>query len=677
MSFRKRFRIWGLVGAVAALGLVQCTNNPYPDADDRVKVRYRALPEPPKTLDPAVSYSSLEHKITANVYETLLEYHYLKRPYTLMPGLAEALPEPQALPDGGVMYTFRLRPGMRFQNDPCFELAGEGPEARRILASDVAFQIMRIGDPKVTSPVVSTFGKVRGFAEFSERLAKQREADPEFAEQRIDRQYAAVGGVTGLVVGGDYELSVVLDAPYPQLLYWFAMPFTAPVPWEAVQYYDGQDGRDFFKDHPVSTGPFMITVFDKQHRIVLEPNPNWYGALYPEWKAPGATYPSTGAPGDAEAGYLDPAYVGKPLPFLDRIEFRLEKEAIPTFNKTIQGYYDAGGVIRESFDSVIQEGDLSPDMAARGMALVKSVDPDVFYMGFNMADPVVGAAGGERSRKLRQAMSLAVDVHEFKRVFNNGRGVLANSPVPPGIFGYDAGYTNDFRGPDIPRARQLLEEAGYAGGIDPETGQPLELSFDLGNTDTRARVQTQFWVDAWKQIGLDVKIEATNYNRFREKVREGAYQIFQWGWIADYPDPENFLFLLYGENSNRKNPGAPNTANFENARYDALFKEMKDLPNGPRRQALIREMQTILEQERPWIELFHREAYALYHEWMFNVKPAGISFPAAKYVDLDPERRSELRKRWNEPVRWPAYVLAAAGVVLVVPGVFTFFRERQ
>jgi ABC-type transport system substrate-binding protein len=671
-----RVRVWGLASVVAALGLIHCTNNPYPDEDATGKIRYRALPEPPKTLDPAVSYSSLEHQINANVYETLLEYHYLKRPYTLMPGLAESVPQPESLRDGGVAYRFRLRPGMRFAQDPCFELGGEGRTTREIVAADVAFELMRIADPKVTSPVVSTFAKIRGFAAFSQRLTELREKDEAFGERRIDEQYAAAGGITGLVVR-DHELQVVLDAPYPQLLYWFAMPFTAPVPWEAVQYYDGQDGRDFFKDHPVSTGPYQITVYDKRHRIVLERNANWYGALYPEWKAPGAVYPAAGEPGDAEAGYLDPAYVGKPLPFLDRIEFRLEKESIPTFNKFLQGYYDAGGVIRESFDKVVSEGRLSPEMAARGMELVKSVDPDVFYMGFNMADPVVGSKGGDRSRKLRQAMCLAVDVDEFKRVFNNGRGVLANSPVPPGIFGYDASYSNPYRGPDVARAQQLLAEAGYPGGIDPETGAPLKLTFDVGDTSTRTRVQMQYWVDAWKQIGLDVSIEATDYNRFREKTREGSYQIFQWGWIADYPDPENFLFLLYGENASRRNPGAPNTANFENERYDALFREMKDLPNGERRLALIREMQAILEEERPWIELFHREAYALYHEWMHNVKPAGISFPVAKYVDIDPEIRAERRRAWNRPIRWPAYALAAMGVGVAIPGILTFFRERQ
>jgi ABC-type transport system substrate-binding protein len=675
MNARRSLR-WIAVIAWAAM-LPACTNNPYPDADDALKVRYLTLPGPPKTLDPAVTYSALEHKITSNVYETLLEYHYLKRPYELMPGLAADVPSPHPLPGGGVSYSFRLRPGMRYQSDPCFALGGEGRDTREILAADVAFEITRIADPVLASPVVTTFSKVEGFAAFAERLAARRESDPDFATLRPDEQYAAVGGIEGLRVHGPHALEVVLTEPFPQILYWFAMPFTAPVPWEAVAWYDGSDGRATFREHPISTGPFQISHYDKRSRIVLDRNPNWYGALHPEWRAPGTVYPEEGAPGDVEAGHLDERYRGRPLPMIDRIEFRLEKESIPVFNKFLQGYYDATGVIRESFDEVVHEGALSEDMVARGIRLVKSVEMDVRYIAFNMSDPLVGSRAGARGRKLRQAMSLAIDVDEYKRVFNNGRGIPAQSPIPPGLFGYEPDYRNPYRTLDLERAKALLAEAGYEDGIDPETGAPLRLQFDLGSTDTRTRVAMQFYLDAWRQLGLDVRLAATNYNEFRDKVRRGAYQIFSWGWIGDYPDPENFLFLLWGEMAQDRNPGAVNSANFVNERYDALFMRMQHLPNGPERLAIIREMRAILEEERPWIELLHSEGYALYHGWIHNVKPSGIEFPNAKYVDIEPAKRAALRDDWNRPVLWPAWALGALATAVVLPGIVTFFRERQ
>jgi ABC-type transport system substrate-binding protein len=668
-----RPRVAGWLAAFAAAGLASCTNNPYPESDDGVKVRYIALPSAIKDLDPAVTYNALDHAITANVYETLLEYHYLKRPYELMPGLAVSVPEAEPRPGGRVAYRFELRPGMRYQQDPCFAPA----EDREIVAADVAFELMRIGDPSVISPVVATFEKIEGFAEFTKRLVALREADPEFAKRRVDEQYAAAGGVTGIVVDGRYGLEVVLHEPYPQMLYWFAMPFTAPVPVEAVDYYDGEDGRPLFNEHPVSTGPFMLTRFEKHNRVVLERNPNWYGALHPEWRAPGTIYPTEGEAGDAEAGLLRADYAGKPLPFLDRVEFRMEKEDIPGFNKFLQGYYDASGIIQESFDRAVHQGQLSPEMQAAGMALAKSVDPSTSYIGFNMADPVVGAPAKHRGRKLRQAMSLAVDSVEFTRVFSNGRGVPAQSPIPPGIYGYDETYANPYRQPDLARARALLEEAGYPDGIDPRTQRPLHLSFDTGDPSTRGRLQYQFFVDSWRRIGLDVDLVATNYNEYQDKLRDGAYQIYIYGWIADYPDPENFLFLLWGPNANAKNPGAPNVSNFSDPRFDALFVAMKDMSNGPERMQRIAEMRAILERERPWIELVHREAYALYHGWIHNVKPAGLSLPNSKYIDIDPHERKARREQWNEPITWPAWVIAAALALLAAPAVTTYLRERQ
>ncbi len=672
------FRVLGslLLGLASGGALGACTNNPYPDADAERKVLYTVFREAPRTLDPAVAYTTASHQITGNVYDTLLEYHYLKRPYELIPSLAEAVPEPRPLPGGGVAYGFRLRPELLYQEDPCFALGGEGRTTRTVVAADVAFELMRIADPAVNSPVTEPFSNLAGFREFAKALAARREADPEFGERPPHEQYAEVGGLEGVRVRGELELEVVLRAPYPQILFWFAMPFTAPVPWEAVAYYDGDEGRPRFADHPVGTGPYRLALYDKQFRMVLERNPNWYGALHPEWQAPGAVYPSEGEPGDAEAGLLDPEYVGRALPFIERVEFRREKEPIPTFNKFLQGYYDSAGIIQESFDTVVREDRLSPEMAELGMRLEKSVNPSVFYLGFNMDDPVVGTAAGERSRKLRQAMSLMVDVEEWTRLFINGRGVPAQTPLPPGLYGYEADYANPYRRVDPERARELLAEAGYPGGVDPATGRPLRLTFDTADTSARGRTTIEFFVNAWRELGLDVSIEATTYNQFQQKVENGAYQIFQWGWVADYPDPENFYFLLWSEMARSKS-GGPNTANFSDRRFDRLYRAMKTRPNDERRIALIREMRTILERERPWIELFHREDYALFHGWLRNVKPFGMSFPMVKYRDLDAERRAELRTAWNRPVRWPAYALLGTGVLIAIPGFVTFFRERQ
>jgi ABC-type transport system substrate-binding protein len=660
-----------VLGLACALFGAACTNNPYPQADDSKKVLYSQFDEAPKTLDPQVAYATSDHVIASKVYDTLLEYHYLKRPYELIPALAEGVPQAEPQADGTVVYRFKLRPDLWFQDDPCFALSGGKP--RQVTARDVAFSLSRIADPAVSSPVVDPFGNVKGFAEAFKAIGERRKKDPAFAKKPVNEQYAELGGISGVVARSDRELEITLKQPYPQILYWFAMPFSAPVPWEAVVYYDGET-RDSFADHPVGAGAFKLVEYDKQARIVLEQNENWYGIRHPEWKAPAATFPSEGRGADE----FKSAW-GKPLPFIERIEYRREKESIPAFTKFLQGYYDSSGIVRESFDKVVRSDGLSPEMEALGMRLDKSVTPAIYYIGFNMDDPVVGTAGGAKSRLLRQAMSLTIDVREYSRLFMNGRGLPAHSVLPPGIFGFEEGYKNPFRTVSLERAKKLMAEAGYPNGVDPKTGNPLKLTFDVPDTSPEGRLRFMFWVKEWRRLGIDVELAATTYNKFQEKVRDGAYQIFQWGWVADYPDPENFFFLLTTEMA-RSVSGGPNSANFKNEEFDHLFDAMKTRDNDAERLRLIGEMNEIVETERPWIELFYPEDYVLFHGWMHNVRPAGlvsINFVAAKYWNIEPELRAEKRKQWNEPVLWPLYLVVLGVVLVVLPGVVTFFKERQ
>jgi len=661
-----------------ATSLGACSNDPYPAGDADRKILYGPFTDAPKSLDPATAYSVPEHVITGTVFDTLLKYHFLKRPLELMPGLASALPEANDLGGGRARYRFTLRRDLLFHDDPCFELAGAGLRTREITAADVAFQLARIADPKVGSPVVEPLSHIEGFADFGKRLAERRAAEPAFGALPVHEQYAAVGPIAGVATPSSHVLEITLAERYPQILYWFAMEFTSPMAWEAVAWYDGEEGRPRLADHPVGSGPFQITRYEKRAIIVLERSANWYGVRHPEWKAPGGTYPSEGEPGDREAGRLEDA--GRPLPLIDRIELRREKEQIPYFAKFLQGYYDASGVAVESFDKVIRDGGLSPEMAAMGIRLEKEVAPLVFLLGFNMNDPVVGHGAtpeaARRNRLLRQAMSLVVDSAEMLRIFMNGRGIPAQSPIPPGLYGYDADYRNAFRQPDVERAKRLLAEAGYPNGIDPATGDALKLTFDSQNTSTAALVQHQFFTNAWKQLGLDVRIEALPFNQFQDKLRNGAHQIFEFGWQADYPDPENFLFLLWSKMSVGA-VGGPNYANFADPRFDALFMRMKVEANGPARLAQIDEMLAILERERPWIELYFREDYRLRHGWISNAKPMGMSIPTYQYLDIDPKLRAERRAAWNEPIVWPAWGLLAIAVAVVVPGIRTYVRERQ
>jgi len=423
----------------------------------------------------------------------------------------------------------------------------------------------------------------------------------------------------------------------------------------------------------------MLTVNNPNRQMVLERNPNYQGE----------TYPAEGQPGDAEAGLLKDA--GKPLPFIDKVVFSLEKEQIPYWNKFLQGYYDASGISSDTFDQAVQfsgQGDvtLSEDMQARGIKLQMSVATSVFYLGFNMIDPVVGGYS-ERARKLRHAISIAMDQEEMISIFQNGRGIAAQGPIPPGIFGYHEGkeginpYVYDWEGGAARRkpveyAKQLLAEAGYPNGRDAKTGQPLLVNLDTTGTGPDAKARLDWYAKQFEKIGVQLAIRATDWNRFQDKLRKGNVQLYFLGWNADYPDPENFLFLLHGAQSKVKTSGE-NASNYENPEFDRLFERMKSMANGPERQAIIDRMVEIARHDAPWVWSLFPKDYALQHAWVYNRKPHSIANNGLKYQRIDPAARERARREWNQPVVWPLALGAGLVVLSLVPAVVTFRRRER
>jgi oligopeptide transport system substrate-binding protein len=308
------------------------------------------------------------------------------------------------------------------------------------------------------------------------------------------------------------------------------------------------------------------------------------------------------------------------------------------------------------------------------------------YMGFNMHDPLVGG-GSEVARKLRQAISLAIDQEEFISIFQNGRGLAAQSPIPPGIFGYVEGRAGinpemyDWvdgkpRRKPVEAAKRLLAEAGWPDGRNAKTGEPLVINLDTTATGVGAKSRIDWLNKQFLKIGVQLVVRSTDYNRFQEKVRKGAVQFFYFGWNADYPDPENFLFLLYGPQGKVKFSGE-NAANYANPEYDRLFDEMRAMENGPRRQAIIDRMLTLLRHDAPWVWGFHPKDYTLRHAWLTNRKPSKVGHNTLKYQRIDAATRERLRAEWNRPVLWPLLLVALLLVAIALPAVFDHRRRER
>lgn len=693
-------------------------NNPYPQVDALKNVLYASFRERPKHFDPARSYSSNEYAIIAQIYEPPFQYHYLKRPYTLVPLTATEIPQARYYDRQGSalsakapvetiafsVYEIRIRPGIRYQPHPCFARDADGrylyqdlrPEqlrhrytiadfphtgTRELVAADYVYQIKRLAHPKLHSPILSLMSEyIVGLRDYAQTL---REA----------HQQAASGGVPGYLDLGRYALEgveevdrytyrVKIHGKYPQLLYWMAMPFFAPMPPEADRFFSqpGMADRNLtLQWYPVGTGPYMLTVNNPNLRMVLERNPHFHDERYP----------SEGEPADRAAGLLRDA--GARLPFIDKVLYSLEKESIPRWNKFMQGYYDQSEILAESFDQTVQftsggDTELTAAMVERGIRLLTTVGTATYYTGFNMLDPVVGGYSDEK-RKLRQAISIAMDEEERISIFLNGRGIPAQGPLPPGIFGYEHGcagrnpYVYDCvdgvaKRKSIEEARRLLAEAGYPDGRNARTGKPLLLYFDATAVGPEDKAILDWVVKQFQKLDIQLVPRVTDYNRFQEKMHKGNAQIYRWGWYADYPDPENFMFLLYGPN---KKVGAEgeNASNYESDEFDRLFERMKNMDNGVTRLEFIRRMLAIARNDAPWIWGLHPKQFNLEHAWLFNNKPHNMANNTIKYLRLDPRLRAQQRQQWNPPVLWPLGVMVALALVGVIPAAVTYLRQER
>jgi len=691
---------------------VEPWNAPYAVHERARAVFFSTFQERPKHLDPVSSYSENEALFTAQIYEPPLQYHYLKRPYTLVPLTVEAVPQPlyfdaagqvltSAAPEAAIartVYRLTLRKGIRFAPHPALARDSDDrpsyhtltPEqvrgikrlddfkrtgTRELIAADYVYQIKRLANPRLHSPILGFMGR---YIVGLEALAGHLQAADLQAGFVDLRAYP----LTGVRILDRYTFEIELTQKYPQFIYWLAMPFFAPVPWEADAFYfqPGMAERNLTLDwHPLGTGPYLLRENNPNRRMVLARNPNFRGEKFPH----------EGAPRDAARCYLDDA--GRAMPFIDKFFFVLEKEDIPEWNKFLQGYYDSSAIAPDGFDQAIRfdtqgRPELTPVMASRDISLKVATQMSISYVGFNMLDPVVGGSS-RRARLLRRAVSIAINIEEMISIFGNGRGIPAHGPLPPGIFGYRDGvdginpFVYEWRANrahrlDIAAARALLAEAGYGGGIDPVTGTPLVLFFDAMTTGPDMKSRFNWYRKQFARLGIDLVIRSTDYNRFQDKMQKGQAQIFSWGWNADYPDPENFLFLLYGPNGKAKFAGE-NAANYSNPEFDDMFRQMRDLPEGPARQAVIDRMLALVRRESPWVWGFHPQAYSLEHAWVHPSKPNLMARNTMKYRRLDPALRLARQVEWNRPAAGTLAWISVVFVAGLIPAVISQRRRRR
>jgi len=223
--------------------------------------------------------------------------------------------------------------------------------------------------------------------------------------------------------------------------------------------------------------------------------------------------------------------------------------------------------------------------------------------------------------RVRRAFNYAIDKRKLIELLN-GRGVIAHGILPPGLPGYDPavrGYPYD-----PAKARQLLEQAGVGAHFAPQLwmrADPTEMMIGQSIQQDLALA------------GVNVVLKPVAWPPLLEAVRQpGAAELFSFGWEADFPDPENFLEVLFS----KRQQGANNDTFYENPRVDALLAQAAPISDLKRRYRLYDQAEKIIVDDAPWAPLYNPVTYVIRQPWVHD------------YI-LNPMRPTRFDRVWLSP----------------------------
>ncbi|MGZ5103894.1 MAG: ABC transporter substrate-binding protein [Usitatibacter sp.] len=579
------------------------------EAADMRKVVRTASPSAESKLDPQAESDEMSGSINDQIFDSLLEYDYLARPAKLRPRAAAALPEVSA---DGTTFTFRIKHGIQFTPDPAFRGA-----RRELVAQDYVYSIKRLLDPRLASQwLFLVEGKIRG-------------ADALMAEARKTQRFDYDRPIEGLVALDRYTLRIRLnntDFGFPYVL---ALPATAAVAREVREYYG-----DDFHAHPVGTGPYLLKEWVRGSRVVLEANPGFREEVFE----------SEGGD-DAYSREIAANLRGKRIPIVGRVEIYVIDEAQPRWLSFLNGEHDYIRPLPEEFAQIAMPGGkLAPNLRKLGMRTTPDEVAYTTYTTFNMLPEIDGRrndVGGYAPERvaLRRAIAMAFRIDEQIAILDRYQSTRAQSPLPPAVAGYDPNFSSPTLEYNPAKAKALLDMFGFVdrdgdGYRENPDGSPL--SFDHASIPTvRERQRNELWKKSMDDIGVRVTFgKVEKLPELRKQAQLGKVQSFSYGWIADYPDGENFLQLFW-----KASIGQTNYAMFDLPEYNALYERSKLLPDGPERNALYERMVKLILVYVPWNVETYKAQNIVMQPWLLNYKKHPFMHEPWRFLDVDLARR--------------------------------------
>ena len=590
-----------------------------------------------KSLDPATCGDEMSSSIQANFYEGLYAYHYLKRPVEVVEALADGMP---AISSDGLEYTIHIKRNVFFHRNPCFGHDGSKNGqwgTRRVTARDFVLAFKRVADYHINTGLAWAFlsGRIAGLDEYREKTRTYKAGD--FSRYDLP--------VSGIEAPDSFTVVLRLTSPFPQFIYILAMHVYAPIPREVVDYYlstapDGRGGRMpvsqdqrgaeiMEPEAVVGTGPYLLTAFKRKWKIIMDRNPDFRDERYPsQGQAALADYP-----GDSALGLL--ADAGKKIPFIDEINFRFIEEDYASWMLFLSKQVDVGPIPVETFQAVITPGkELTDEWKKKHITLSRVIKPSIYWIVFNMEDPVLGA-----SKALRQALCLGYDVENEIKILYNDRGKRAVNIVPSSFKGHDEAGPGPYFRYDTLEARRKIDEAKRELGAKGMllNGEIPEIKFDLSDGPSSLHM-ADFARQQFSKLGIRVKCVFNDWPTLQRKVENKQVQMYTMGWVADYPDAENFLQLFYSGNIDK----GTNNSNYRNAVFDSLYALIRTMQDCPLRTQLYARMVRIVSDDCPVLLLSESEGFSLYYDWLKNVKQHPIGFGFVKYRKIDIRERERL-----------------------------------
>ena len=586
--------------AIIALLMFSATPSQPAMAADMNKVIRDVFPAGETGFDPVAGNDLYSGTIIQAIFDTLYTYDYLARPSKIVPLAAESLPQ---ITDNGKTYTIKLKKGILFNDDPAF-----GGKKRELTADDVIYSLKRLADPKIRSPwVFLVEGKFVGL-------------DEEIAAAKKSGKFNYDSKLPGMEAVDKYTLRFRLKDTDYNLPYVLAHEPTGIVAREVIEKYSESDGRTMA--NPVGSGPYKLAQWVRSSKIVLEANPNYRGFT---WDF---------VPQDAADQKLVAQMKGKKMPQVGRIEVSIIEEDQARWLAFQNRELDIMNMEGPLAPQAIADGKLKPELTAKGIRLDRIVDPEISFTYWNLQDPVVGGLTKEKIA-LRRAMAMSYDVAQDINVIRNGQAVQANYPIPPGVVGHVPDWKSGIKY-DPAGANALLDRFGYKKGPEgwrtTPDGKPLVVTL-FSRPDSLGRQQDELWKKSLDSIGIRMDVHKDKFAELLKLEKQCKVMSRPAAWIADYPDGDNFMQLLYGPNT-----GASNFGCAKIPEYDALYARTAKMPPGPERDKLYQEMTRIAEAYAPWRLTISRYRNQLIQARVEGYKKHPILHAQWQYLDVAPPK---------------------------------------